>query len=405
MKKRLIRTLFTVVLCMELSACGKGLIPTNPVLTEITSAVEVQESEHIVLGGEFDTDYDGFTYLYCEELMTEPTENTETGKMSKQNLPVFIPSGDYVSVNRDTAYSEAFGVDFRISLNPYIRYDDKDYLLSENLKYYLEKEYDAFFCTDYFDIRISDIETVSNGARAYVSYCYYDKWDNKYIPVLATYYLTELSNDLTVLVEVKIDDEDVTGKTPALLSELENFYEFDIEWNEQTAKNILEQFLESSDLSKKSFSTGYLLFDLPSEWDRDYNNEDGSEYIFAPYGDAAFAGCMLRINREYLGSEAFDISDLFLTQENIDEYKGYLQEILGDTIYNIDIMYLGETCLGNAIKVTYQTLDEGYEDKSAWYTITDEDYVYTLEAVALPDCQTDVFALAENILLNGVKNR
>mgnify|MGYP003294116146 CR=1 FL=1 len=87
----------------------------------------------VVLGGEFDKDYDGFEYIYCETLMTESEENESTGKMESESLLVFIPKADYASVNRDTAYAEDMGVDFRVTLNPYIRYEEEDYLPEENL--------------------------------------------------------------------------------------------------------------------------------------------------------------------------------------------------------------------------------------------------------------------------------
>lgn len=425
MKRKLTGIIVTAILSLELAACGK-IIPTNQddmetasqkdrkiqsmlettVETDIETGTNLyipsSKKPEVVLGGEFETDYDGFSYLYCEELMTESTENEETGKMEKQKLSVFIPKGDYASVNRDTAYSEKLGVDFRVSLNHSLRYDQEDYLVSENLQYYLDYEYDAFYSTDYYNLQISEIESVSDGARAYVSYCYYDKWNDKYCPLFATYYLKELSKDVTVLVEIKVDLEEVTGKTSALLAELESFYGFDIEWDEKEAKNMLEQFLANNNQSTKTFSTGYLLFDLPSVWDRDYENEEGTEFVYAPGGDAAFAGCMIVLSREYLGTEVYDVTDICSSEESIDEYRKYLQENWGDTVSHIEITEYGKTCMGNAIKVTFQTKDGDYEYSTAWYLITDNDYVYNMEVIALPDCGTDAFTIAESILSKGV---
>ena len=44
-----------------------------------------------MLGTDFDENYDGFEYLYCELLMTESEENKETGKMESQKLKEIIP--------------------------------------------------------------------------------------------------------------------------------------------------------------------------------------------------------------------------------------------------------------------------------------------------------------------------
>ena len=420
--KRKVASIITIGLCcLSLAACGKEVIATsndkNEKMTNMdyeTRSLEtrsemgshsleqnLEEVKGVFLGGDFETDYDGFTYLYCEELATEATQNETTGKMEKQEIAVFIPIGDYSSVNRDTAYSEKMGVDFRVSLNPYIRYDGTDYLVSENLQYFLENEYDPFYSTDYKNLYISEIENTKDGAKATVSYCYYDQWNQTYIPQYVTYYLNEVSKDITVLVEVKVDLAEATGKTPALLAELEEFYGFDIEWDEKEAKDMVEQFLADKDHQNETFSTGYLMFTLPSDWDRDYEYGDYSEYAYAPTGDAAFAGCVISFSREYMGSDSFNIADVFSSEEETQAYMEYLREILGEGVKQIDISDYGNTCMGNAIKVTYEITDD-MQGNVQWYMITDEDYAYSMQVVALSDCDIDVSEIAENILQNGI---
>ena len=420
--KRKVASIITIGLCyLSLSACGKEFISTNNDKNEKMTNMDyetrsletrsetgsnsleqdIEEVKGVFLGGDFETDYDGFTYLYCEELSTETTQNETTGKMEKQEIPVFIPIGDYSSVNRDTAYSEKMGVDFRVSLNPYIRYDGTDYLVSENLQYFLESEYDPFYSTDYKNLHISEIENTKDGAIATVSYCYYDQWNETYIPQYVTYYLNEVSKDITVLVEVKVDLAEATGKTPELLAELEEFYGFDIEWDEKEAKDMVEQFLADKDHQNETFSTGYLMFSLPSDWDRDYEYGNYSEYAYAPAGDAAFAGCVISFSREYMGSDSFNITDVLSSEEETEAYMEYLREILGEGVKQIDISDYGNTCMGNAIKVTYEITDD-MQGNVQWYMITDEDYAYSMQVVTLSDCDIDLSEIAENILKNGI---
>lgn len=363
---------------------------------------EDKPASGVVLGSEFDVDYDGFEYLYCETLMTESEENEETGKMESESLQVFIPKADYASVNRDSAYAEDLGVDFRVTLNPYIRYEEDDYLPEENLAYYLEYSFDPFYCTDYKDIEISEVETLENGARATVKYCYYDSWTETYMPIFCTYYLTEVSKDLSVLVEVEINLEDVTGKTDFLLEELEAFYGFDIAWDKAEAQKKVENFMNSPEANINTVSTGFMIFELPAGWEQDYDYNDYSSNAFAPDGDVDKAGCVIDVYREYMGMESFDMADLMANEEDLEDYKEFLVESLGEEAKDIVVEYYGETSIGNALKFSYTLQDGDYEHKAVVYVITNGDYIYSIEGMALADCEEDIFTIMDNVLATAV---
>ncbi len=354
-----------------------------------------------MLGTDFDENYDGFEYLYCELLMTESEKNEETGKMESQKLNVFIPNGDYTSVNRDTAYADEMGVDFRVTLNPYIQYDQDDYTAKENMEYFLEYQYDPFYCTEYKDLVVSEVEGSKNSARACVNFCYYDQWDDEYIPVYCTYYLVEISKDMQVLVEVEIMASDVTGKTEDLIAELETFYGFDIDWNEAAAQQKLDNFLANGVTDTVTCSTGYLMFEMPKEWEQDYSYGDYSCYAFAPDGDFASAGCVISISREYLGMDSFDVSEMVANEE---EVKAMFVDENGEDLYdNLEVSEYGETCLGNAVKISFTASEGSLVAVSQWYFINDDNgYIYTIEATKLEECEIDIFALTEDILANGV---
>ena len=353
-----------------------------------------------MLGTDFDENYDGFEYLYCELLMTESEENKETGKMESQKLNVFIPNGDYTSVNRDTAYADELGVDFRVTLNPYIRYEQDDYTVKENMEYFLSYEYDPFYCTSYKDLVISEAEGDKTSAKACVNFCYYDEWDDTYIPVYCTYYLVELSKDMTVLVEVEIMASDVTGKTEELLAELETFYGFDIDWNEAAAQQKLDNFLANGVTDTVTCSTGYLMFEMPKGWEEDYSYGDYSNYAFAPDGDFASAGCVISISREYLGMDSFDASEIVNNEEQV---KEIFKDENGEDLYdNLQVTAYGETCLGTAVKISFSATEGSLTAVSQWYFISDGNgYMYVVEATKLADCETDIFTMVEDILANG----
>lgn len=419
MKKKIVTMLLAVVMALSVTACGeKEVVSTNYEDFEDgekdkdkdTDESETKETEEetkevengpeVRLGGDFDEGYEGYEYLYCEMLMTESKENQETGKMESQKLYVFIPNGDYSSVNRDTAYADSLGVNFRVSLNPYIRYDAEDYLPEENLAKFLEDEYDAFYSTQYRDLVVSGVEKADDGVRATANYCYYDEWNDTFIPIYCTYYLVELSKDMTVLVEVEVDAENVTGKTDALLAELEDFYGFDVDWDKDAAEKKLSAFLASGAADVNEIATGFLICELPAGWKQDYGYGDYSVYAYAPDGDVDAAGCVITFDYEYMGLDSFDIEDELKTQEDIDSYTAYLEETLGEKVTDVEVTYCGDTKLGKTMKISYKTVDGSYEDNTCVYMATKGDYVYTMQTIALPDCGYDMDAIAESVLAN-----
>ncbi len=339
-------------------------------------------------------------HLRCETLVTGPDDYLFSDeKTISGELKVFIPIADYTSINGNAAYTDNIGLDFIVTLNPYIQYERENYTPKENLEYYADTVFDEFYNTSYKDFTISEVEQLENGARVTANYCIYDKWNDIYIPVYCTYFLTELSNDEMVLVEIEVNLEDATQKTEEVIAELEAFYNFDIEWDAREAQKRLDNFLENANLDLQTVTTGFLMFDLPADWERDYNYGDYSDYAYAPYGDAAFAGCVISIYREYMGSDNIDLDDYFL---DMDETKEFFQENFGDSAYNMEISDYGTTCLGRAVKISFQTMEEDYEDKTEIYIITSGAYAYSVNVIALPDCTVDVFVLAEEILANGI---
>ena len=105
MKKKIVTMLLAMVMALSVTACGeKEVVSTNyddieegdkdkDKDTEKNETKETQEETkvdenvpEVRLGGEFDEEYEGYEYLYCEMLMTESEENPETGKMESQKL-------------------------------------------------------------------------------------------------------------------------------------------------------------------------------------------------------------------------------------------------------------------------------------------------------------------------------
>lgn len=356
------------------------------------------EMEHPVLGQEDIEDYDGFEYLYCEQIRTESEKNEETGKMESKQLSVFVPIDDYVSVGRGNVMGQKLGISYKVELEPYLSYDADDYLISENLDRYLENNYDPFFSTEYEALVISEVEELDrNTARATVEYCEYSEYADDYSVVFATYLLKKI-DDLTVLVRVEIDYQEVTGKTPELLAELEDFYQFEIDWDKERAEKKLEEHLAEG--GNKTVSTGYFMFELPEGWKKDREASDFETYVYAPGGNSETSHCMLAIRQEYIG-RLFADEDMLESSGDalVDAVKGMMSEDGMDG----DVSYYGKTNLGVAVKVEVQIVGEdgNVADAHIYYVFSDAYISVVTAARVREDTENDPFALAEDILANG----
>ncbi len=348
-----------------------------------------------VLGQENIKDYEGFTYLYCEELRTQSEENKDTGKMENKTLQVFIPQNDYVYVNMEYANVEKLGVTLTVELEPSIRYDAEDYLAYENLQYYVESKFDPFYSNQYKDVVMSEVEEIDRDtARMTVETCYYNEYDNSYSPVFNTFYLKTLENGCTVLVEVSINGEDVTGKTPELLEELQAFYEFEIDWDKERANKKVEDFLASG--GDSVVSTGYIMFELPEGWSKDTELSEYDAPVFAPGGDAELAGCFVSLQEEYVGYEAFKG-----VKDSTDELVEIVQSYLDGEGLKAEVSSYGETCLGTALLSVVEVKEGNDTAVIHVYWIFDDSNMYRITAAGIGDATENPFAVAEGILKNG----
>ena len=422
MKKRILMMLLTLGLVASLTGCAgeeKATLKNQEETVEKSveedeekaegDAKEETDSEEVVeeateetnkksgavLGGNPD-DFTGFEYMYAEVLRTESEENEETGEMESKELTVMIPKDDYSYVNRDYASVESLGVSFNVSLNPYFQYKQEDYLLYENLQALLDSDYDAFYSTDLKDLVVSEVEEIGDDAvRATVSYVE-KNWDDQYVPYYKVYYAKEVEKDLSVLVEIEISLEDITGKTPMLLEEIEAFYEFAIEWDQAAMEEKVAKFLANDTGDVETFSTGSIIFELPKGWEEDYDFSDNySAYTYAPGGDGEFAECAISIEKEYTFGEDYNVEAFLLDPEAT---KAMFAEEMGDMATNIELVDMGETTLGRTVKLTMDVEEEGILAHYAFYFASTDNYLFSIYAIQTDNATDDAFAAAEMVL-------
>lgn len=393
MRKKIL--VFTMTFCMALGGLGCNT-DKNTVQDNISDKEQDKKSECVF--GSDNTDYSVFEYLEKETLTTEAEKNEETGEMESQNIDVLVPKSDNIYVNEERISSDKMGVKFHITLNPYIQYHEEDYLIRENMEKYLTYTFDPFYNSNYADIVISEIEEHDeNCVSATVSFLEYNSWDKKYLAYDNSYMLMELDNGLLMLVEVEIIYSDTTGKTVELIEELEKFYGFEIAYDKDAAAKKEEDYLKSNNNNKRNFSTGYFAFELPANWDNDWDfSGNAGSYAYAPDGDADTAGCVITIDNEYFG----EISEFNSIFNDIDAYKQLLEDQIGYTLNNFAESNVN-TVLGEGIKLTFDTNENGQTNNYSIYYVYNNSEIYVIQAYNSVDSE-DAISIAEEILQNGI---
>lgn len=358
---------------------------------------EIQPVSDVKLGDDFDEAYDGFACLQCETLILKPDEYGE--QTQEKKLKIFLPSGEYTSVNQNIGYADSRGMDLKVALSPYLLGDDDAGTLKEALQYHIEAEYDVFFNIAVYDLELSEIETTESGVKGVAKYCYYDKWTDSFMPVYCTYYLTQIAGEM-VLVEVEINLVDVRDGMEEMLAELEAFYGFDIAWDAEEAQKKLENFMAAGVPDTIRETTGYLLFELPKGWEEDYSYGYETE-TFAPGGSVADAGCAVSISHEYMGADKIDIVEGLSSEEAKESYIAGFAEGAAYMVEDMKIEAYGSTCMGEAMKCSFRVKGEEGGMEAVMFLITDENYFSVVFVMAVPDKFEETLAVAENILANG----
>ena len=351
---------------------------------------ETKSSDVPVLGAENVEGYDGFTYLYEDNLVKEIVENKETGEKKEKKVTVYIPDDKYTKAYGNYASVNILGVDFKAQFEPILIYDKEDYLPEEKLDYYVANEYRPAATRSYKDLLVNLAERTERGAVATVEYCKYDHFDEVYYAVFCTYYLAELESGESILVEIKVKSNDVTDKTEELIEELEQFYQFDIYWDEEKANHKIADYIENG--PENTQYIGNLLFELPEGWEKDSDLSSYDIHVYAPEGDCFYSGCMLAFAKEFISSDEESDVRTFIDEGGWE----LLKEVLGDssTDYTTELC---DTAFGQAVKVMFAVEYEEIEAKGVWYIVVTDKYIYYLIA-----CDTQEAVESAAMVLDGI---
>lgn len=388
-KKRVILLLLGILL----AGCSQKTDETDEIINVISESEEtVAEVEETTIysgpafEGNDDKDYEGFSHLFKGTLWDDEGNRYD----------VYIPGEEESSYSDYWIDKEYLGVHFQMTINPY--YEDENDSLEKKLNDYIElfTRIDSYTSVEYRDYIISEPELVKNGVRVTVEYCLYDDIWQKYDSVFETYYLRELKTGELVLIQTKIDSSDIQENTEELIWELEQFYQFDINWDRELAQQKSETCKENSQTNPyrlEDFS-----FALPIGWKGDITlgNKYSSMQVYAPNGEAKDTGCLIAVYENSISNP--EVEKMNLLAEHLSEEA--VEKILGMDISGYESK-VAETTLGKTVIISYEIENE---ENCALVTICTAACMYdviTIVGMEKPDSEYEVEPALNLILENS----
>lgn len=198
------------------------------------------------------------------------------------------------------------------------------------------------------------------------------------------------------IIRTNSEENKVTGKTPMLIDELESFYGFTIDWDVDRAEEKRLNYEASG--GDNTFTTGYMLFELPEGWDRDNQNSSSGLHVYAPGGDSGASNCMIWMMEEYVSSdETVSAKELAGGKEEAEEL---IAEMMGIEVTDFDIESV-DTCLGEAAKLSYTVTVEGETASCEMYYIPSDYQLFMMYAMKISDSEEDPFSVLADIMESG----
>ena len=359
--------------------------------TEEEETEEVEEetkssAKGVVFGSKEASGYTDFAYLMEAIIATSETKSGE-----KASYSVYIPDDDYSSVSGSRARSSRMGVTFEVDIAPYLQYEAEDYTVAENLEEYVTSTME-YASSSYYGITVGEVEELSDGsAVCEVSYMDYDSYDDAYYPFYEQYNLKEMEDGIYSLTVVEINADETTGKTSALVEELESFYQIDINWDENFADAKRAEFENSEEFNPDAFNLGFMSFELPEGWEKDEDESSYDEYVFAPDGNYALADVAITVTNDWSSD---DVVSMLLSDE---EYtKTYFESYFDGMTNDIKVEDMGETFMGRTAKITIEaSTDDGAATLTYYMGQQDSDvniiYVYSWEGESADEAVNMIF--------------
>lgn len=244
---------------------------------------------------------------------TETKDGKETIKMI-----AYVPETSNSSNYGDNAYSYLNGVMVNVALNSYY-YEDGDYaddVVKEELEY-IEETYDLIETISVSEITVDDKreEAYFEASQLVENYNYEASGVYKFV------YAKELSKDQRFVLQIEIELDECNKNTAQVITELEEYYGIKLGFNQEELQKAVDEF-NANPPATKTVSEGGLKYDIPREFDLDYDETDISDDYYAYGLDGDSYDVENNVSVMILSEEKFTLTN----EELLDTVKSLLAD-------------------------------------------------------------------------------
>ncbi len=317
-------------------------------------------------------------------------------------LMVAFPKNGTEQSGKGTFSAEKEGVFVEFELNPYERAGQQYVPVSDSLDKLVDNYYGAgSLAAD--DMEKGSAEAVSEDtARATVSFI--DVSEEKAFACDTTMYLIDLDEENTVSIRLIIDYANVSSKTEAIISALEDYYEFEILYDKAAAGEKLAAYNKNSTVASSGGNSSQMQtitwngyeFDIPANWKKDSANSSGDGIFYAPNGSLDRAGYGIMLNKTR-GTTA--TVDTYVSNQA--EVSQLYRELTGGLVQSVSVSDAGQTFLGHTLKMTLNIKIEGVSLTAIVYSNVSTTKMEMIGAYGITGNTSAAESVLQEIMRNG----
>lgn len=222
-------------------------------------------TEQPVLGVD-ENGYAGFEYLSAYTLEDGEGESV-----------LYLPTDSGAYVGGTCIISKTEGVEVTLNYNPLFSDDIAKKPVKQKLQYILDSEYSDIYAEKYAMLDISEIETFdTDGVGAEVSYVIYDDANKSFTANWMEYYYVQLEDGREFKAVIKVDSNQESEQTAAVIEELERYFEIELSYEPGFLQAKIDSYEPgSNELVKMNGTTvsyaGFNFF-FPEGWEESVAN-------------------------------------------------------------------------------------------------------------------------------------
>lgn len=322
-------------------------------------------TEQPVLGVD-ESGYAGFEYLSAYTLEGD----------GEGSSVLYLPTDEKAYVGGTCIISKTEGVEVTLNYNPLFSDDITKKPVKQKLQYILDSEYSDIYAEKYAMLDISEIKTYdNNGAGAEVSYLIYDDTNKGFTANWMEYYYVQLEDGREFKAVIKVDSNQESQQTAAVIGELEKYFEIDLSYEPGFLQAKIDSYEPGNDeLVKMNGTTvsyaGFNFF-FPEGWEENIGNaliteemlksegiESADMVVYTRNKNDLFFDEMIMLAKADYGMSSGMFGMLNKGEEK--RYERMLNDMVQETYHDdgAEAKIIGKTDLGYIVKINLKNWED-----------------------------------------------